>query len=168
AIIAERAGGLWSHLRRWFLRSHRPLEIDVLTGAGQKLLHFTRDFFWFFSDLDVMTGEKEKLGSIHRRFAFFYKIYDLRDTNGRDFARIESPFWRLWTFPVIGTDAVISKSWGGALREVFTDADTYCVDFGNRTWTPDERAILFAAAISIDFDYFENNQGRKGLFSNQT
>lgn len=26
-----------------------------------------------------------------------------------------------------------------------------------------ERAVIFAAAISIDFDFFENNQGVRGL-----
>ena len=80
-----------------------------------------------------MTGEKE--AGEHSPALTFYKIYDARYQRTR--LCPDRVHFGDWTFPVIGTDAVISKS--GALREVFTDADTYCVDFGNRTRTPDER-----------------------------
>ena len=53
----------------------------------------------------------------------------------------------------------VAKKWGGALREVFTDADAFLVDFSDHSWTSAQRAVIFAAAISIDFDFFENNQG---------
>lgn len=62
-------------------------------------------------------------------------------------------------------EAEISKRWGGALREVFSDADTYRVSVDGGTWSGPERWVLFAAAVSIDFDFFENNQGSDGLLS---
>lgn len=106
------------------------------------------------------------MGGIHRRFGILHKKYDLRDENGQLFARIESPIWRLWTFPVLDLGgqerAVITKRWGGFLREMFTDADNYLVDFMTHPWTIQQRAAIFAAAVSIDFDFFENNQGRRG------
>src|SRR5207248_1366912 len=111
----------------------------------------------------VRSAEGDLYGSIHRRFGILHKIYDLRNEHGQVFGRIRSPLWRLWTFPVLGTPTVISKKWGGVLREVFTDADTYLVDFADHPWTPEQRAAILAAAISIDFDFFENNQGSKGL-----
>lgn len=61
--------------------------------------------------------------------------------------------------------AQISKKWGGALREIFTDADTYRVSFENGNWSRFQRRVIFAAAISIDFDFFENNQGSRGGLS---
>ena len=46
------------------------------------------------------------------------------------------------------------------LREAFIDADTYCVEYGSG-FDEDQRAVILAAAISIDF--FENNQGSDGV-----
>ena len=53
----------------------------------------------------------------------------------------------------IGT---ISKNWGGLLKEMFTDADRFHVSFGNQTWQ--EKAVIFSAGISIDMDFFDDNQ----------
>ncbi len=110
----------------------------------------------------------DRVGSIHRRFGILYKKYDLKDRMGRLFATVSSPRWRLWTFPIKDLSgevcATVSKRWGGGLREVFTDADTFRIDFGTHAWTPEQRAILFALALSIDFDFFENNQGSKSLW----
>ena len=93
--------------------------------------------------------------------------YAILGRSGQVFARVASPRWRLWTFPVEGADGVshaeIAKKWGGALREVFADADTFRIDYGEAAWSPEQRAVIFAAAISIDFDFFENNQGSDGL-----
>ena len=54
----------------------------------------------------------------------------------------------------------ITKKWrgfqvSGLLTEAFTDADTLLVDFGSRTWSEEEKALIMSAAISIDFDFFE-------------
>lgn len=167
--IAERAGGAADFLKRAILRSHRGFQIRVVDREDQTLLDLARPFFFLFSDLDVMGAQGEKLGSVHRRFGVLYKRYDLRDATGMTFAKVRSPLWRLWTFPVLSTrgsgDAVITKRWSGALREVFADADAFLIDYAQGTWNTDERAVIFAAALSIDFDFFENNQGVGGLLN---
>ena len=66
---------------------------------------------------------------------------------------------------LVAGEALISKRWGGGLREIFTDADTFMVDFGNGIWTEEQRQVIFAAAMSIDFDFFENNQGSRGVLN---
>lgn len=166
-FILEKGGGITAWLKRVILRSHRPFEVDVLDGSSSGMLRLTRSFFFFFSDLSVLTPEGERLGSVHRRFGIIYKKYDLKDSTGQIFARIQSPFWRLWTFPIRtahGTEAgSIAKRWGGGLREIFTDADTFRIDFSQADWTLAQRAVIFAAAVSVDFDFFENNQGSGGL-----
>lgn len=165
--VAEKGSGLWRFLRRGFLRSHRPLEVAVADRTGRIVLSLDRPFFLLFSDLDVRTPEGGTVGHVKRRFGVIYKRYDLLDETGQLFARIASPRWRLWTFPVATDDgqrtATISKKWGGGLREIFTDADTFLVDFEGHPWTEAQRAVIFCAALSIDFDFFENNQGRGGL-----
>ena len=54
---------------------------------------------------------------------------------------------------------VIRKQWGGLLRELFTDADAFGVEF--QPHVPVEvRKLLLVATFLIDFTCFENNQGR--------
>lgn len=166
ARVAERGGGLWDGLRRAVLRSHRPLEALVVSLAGEPLLRLARPFFWLFSHLAVSRADAAPLGEVVRRFGVLYRRYDLVDAHGTRFARIAGPRWRIWTFPVEGEHgqrATIAKAWGGVMREVFSDADTFRVEFDVGPWTEEQRAVIFAAAISVDFDFFENNANRGGL-----
>lgn len=164
--LAEQGGGLGRVLARFLLRSHRPLEAAACDRTGALVLRLHRPFFWLFSELNVEDSRGAPVGSVHRRFGILRRKYDLRDATGRSFARVRSPFWRIWTFPLRaddGREATIGKKWGGVLREVFADADTFGVDFSRASWSPEERAVIFAAAVSIDFDFFENNQGVGGV-----
>lgn len=115
----------------------------------------------------VLGVSATRIGRVRRRFGILHKKYDLVDETGQTFARIKSPAWRLWTFPVTDTlgvnQALITKQWGGALREMFSDADTFMIDFTGGRWDEGQRAIIFAAALSIDFDFFEKNQGSGGV-----
>jgi hypothetical protein len=167
--ISEVSSGIGGFMKRNVFGSHRSLDVRVHDGDGQPALSMARPFFFWFSSLDILEEGGAKLGRVDRRFGLIYKKYDLLDAHGRCFAEIRSPRWRLWTFPVRHvngvSEATISKKWGGALREVFADADTFRVAFESGTWTAAERLVLFAAAISIDFDFFENNQGSNGLLS---
>lgn len=170
-MIAERAGGVGETLKRLLFRSHRGFTADVFENDGRHILSLSRRFFLFFSDLfivDATTGAT--LGSVHRRFAFLHKRYDLKTADGNLFAVVNSPIWRLWTFPVkhvLGKvhNAVIAKKWSG-VSEVFTDADTFLIDFGEGQFSPPQRAVVLGAAISIDFDFFEENSAFSGVFSN--
>lgn len=162
-VVERDEGGFMSALWRSVLKSHRGFVADVIEPNGRPVLHLSRDAFFFFSDLHVTSAEGHRLGSIQRRFGFMYKKFDLRDETGQIFARVQSPPWRLWKFPVIDARsgqqvAEINKKWSGALREMFTDADSFWIDFGQQPWTPSQRAVLFATAVSIDFDFFEDNE----------
>jgi hypothetical protein len=161
--VVEKSGGLGAFLTRGFLRSHRPLEVGVLGRGGNLLIRLSRSFFFFFSNLEIIDQNDRTLGRVQRRFGLLYRKYDLYDDSGTVFATIKGAIWRIWTFPIFDSrgagEGLISKRWGGGLREIFTDADTFMIDFGDGLWTENQRRVIFAAAISIDFDFFENNQG---------
>lgn len=163
--VAERAGGWGSFFKRAFFKSHRGFAADFLTHQGQRVLGLSRGFFFFFSELEVHDDLQRNLGQVRRRFGIIYKRYDLQDASGKVFARVKSARWRLWTFAMEDLQGnplgEITKKWGGAIREIFTDADTYRIDLSK--FTDDQKAIVFATAVSIDFDFFENNQGSSGL-----
>jgi hypothetical protein len=165
-FVVEQGKGFLAAVVRCFMGSHRPLDVAVFDTREQLLLQLERTFFWFFSSLDVKTPDGQRQGKVERRFGIITKRYDLHDERGRVFATIASPFWRIWTFPILDGSGrqvgEISKKWSGLGKELFTDADNFKVDFGEGRWTPGQRTVLFAAALSIDFDFFENNSGNSG------
>ncbi len=161
----EQGGGFLRALARVTLGSHRPFDIAVIdAGTHDLFLEFTRRFFFLFSEMAVRSPAGRELGRVRQRFGFAYRMYELLDADGQ-FAKIFGPRWRPWTFRVVDGDgtevAKITKKWSGLGREYFTDADNFLVDFGDSVdWTIEQRAIILAAALSIDFDFFENNQSR--------
>ena len=50
---------------------------------------------------------------------------------------------------------LIQKKWSGLLKELFTDADNFWVDF-EAVADPQLRALLFSATVLIDIVHFEN------------
>lgn len=129
-------------------------------------MSLTRSFFFFFSRMSIRGESGQELGVVQRRFKLFGKKYDFLDSRGRVFAHIQAGLFRIYKFPIT-TDrgkesGEILKTWrgmniGGILTELFTDADTFLVNFGHQSWSLEQRQVILAAAISVDFDYFENN-----------
>ena len=50
---------------------------------------------------------------------------------------------------------MIQKKWSGLLKEAFTDADNFWIDYA-AIEDPQLRAVLFAAMVLIDIVHFEN------------
>jgi uncharacterized protein YxjI len=165
-FIVEQGSGFFHFIKRWFLRSHRPFKITVMDKEGHHILSLSRKFFWFFSDLDVSFNNKS-YGSIHRRFSLFFKHYDVKNSDGSFAFKVRSPFWRIWTFPAKDNSekeiGLVTKKWQGLLKEAFTDSDAFMIK-ANHGLETETKILLFCCGISIDFDYFENNQGSGSLF----
>ena len=49
----------------------------------------------------------------------------------------------------------ITKKWSGGMKEVFTDADNFAVQFPSGA-TEAQKAALLGAVFLIDFVHFEN------------
>lgn len=163
--VVEQGRGFKAALRRVFLGSHRPLVLAVFsTFRDEVILELRRPFYFFLSTMDVVTPEGRKLGTIEHQLTLLRRTYTLRDPSGREFAKIVSPLMKIWTFPVYDQfgeqRGVITKKWAGVGQEWFTDADKFGLQFTNDNWSLDQRACVFAAALTIDFDFFENNQKR--------
>lgn len=160
--MAEESPGIMGFLVRQILKSHRPFHIKIWDNAGKEVLRLKRGFFFFFSTIEIFGEANELLGTVNRRFGIFYKKYDLLDERGRLFARVKAPIWRLWTFPIFDERdneiGVIKKSWGGLLKEAFSDADKFGVSLPNLEYK--EKAVTLACAVTIDLDFFEDNSQR--------
>lgn len=162
-FAAERTNGFFHRIVRNILRSHRPMTIDVMDNEGAPVLQGKRPFYFLFSNLYVFDSNNKQIGSVQTRFGFINRKYDLLDQMGNTFAKISSPRWRLWTFKIFNCageqKGIISKKWGGILKEAFTDADKFAIDLSQYSWSDHQKSIFLFATLSIDLDFFEDNSG---------
>ncbi|MGB8931541.1 MAG: phospholipid scramblase-related protein [Anaeromyxobacteraceae bacterium] len=159
----EKPGGIGRFLARSFLKAMRPFELMVFPPEGpvaQPELSVRRPWTWFFAHLYVWDREGRPIGQIRQRWSWLRRRLDLELPDGRVIARITGPLLHPWTFIAErGPDGNaretgrIEKQWGGILKEGFTDADTFLVSFGEQD--PTFRRLLLAAAVLIDFRWFE-------------
>lgn len=155
---AEQRSGFFGFVFRQTFGHWRTFTIHVKSPQGQ--LEFTahHPFRFYFQRLDVRTADGREIGGLERRFEFFHKRFDVIDRSGRILMTMRSPLWRVWTFPFQRDGmaaAVITKKWGGIVKEAFFDADNFLVDYTRPDLSGEERLILLAAAIFIDLRYFE-------------
>ena len=138
--------------------THRPLAIYIIDNHRQPVMEASRDFFWFLSHLRVSQGDRP-VGALNRQFALFRRKLTLTDDNERILAHIDGSLFRRYTFitknPQGNEMARITKQWGGIGREMFTDADTFRIEFTDSADSQDFRMLMLAAAFAIDLDFFE-------------
>eukprot|EP00871_Galdieria_phlegrea_P000749 jgi/Galph1/1675/GphlegSOOS_G354.1 len=179
-FIAEE-DGLGKSLLRNILRTHRSFQATILDPTGQPILVIRRPAYLFTSTLYVETPEGQPIGEIRMNWHPWRRKYDLY-VGKRQLGKIDSGFLAV-EFPVqdeqgnvIGS---ISKDFTGFAKELFTDATQYVVrlkppnqllldaqgliqtntatpatDASSNDLSTEERAVLFAVSVSIDFDYF--------------
>ena len=159
----EKPGGLGRFLTRSFLKAMRPFELMLFPPEGSSAppeLSVRRPWTWFFAELHVWDRDGRPLGKVRQRWAWIRRRLDVETADGRVVARLVGPLLHPWTFiaergPEGNPREVgrIEKQWGGLLKEGFTDADTFLVTFGDPD--PTFRRLLLAAAVLIDFRWFE-------------
>jgi len=171
-FAAEQQKGILGFILRQLLGHWRRFHFTIFDREKNPVLHAVHPFRFFFQRMELYTRDpaqagSEKLGAIQQRFAIFSKKFDLEDPSGKVILYVRSPFFRIWNFPVYsiqaGQDqevARISKKWGGLLREAFTDADQFKIEFLDPTLSPEQRILLLAAGLFVDLQYFERKAGR--------
>ncbi|KAF2201032.1 Scramblase-domain-containing protein [Delitschia confertaspora ATCC 74209] len=115
---------------------------------------------------------------------------DQRETGFMQFARVDEPFLS-WDFTLRSEDnrlvGSVNRNFGGFARELFTDTGVYALRMdaaalsqgpsntitktddqpvpalsAHPGMTLDQRAVMLATAVSIDFDYFSRHSGAGG------
>jgi uncharacterized protein YxjI len=155
-FAAEQGRGALASLARYFLGHWREFEILVFDAARRPVLRAFHPFRWFFQRLEVSDAAGRPLGAIQQRWGVFTARFDVEDASGRVVLAMSSGLFRPWTFPFFRDGAEVArveKKWSGLLTEAFTDGDRFRVVFGSTR--DDERALLLAAAIFTDLQYFE-------------
>jgi hypothetical protein len=165
--VLEESSGFVAAMSRNMLGVWRSMTLHVRDNGGFEVANLEKGFSLFFHRIDVYQGE-EHLGSIQRRFSLLGRKYQVCGPDERPVANLKRPFFRLWTYPAYDLNGKeigrIAKKWGGVLTEVFTDADTYGVQFTDGC-DPRLRSLLFCALFLVDITNTEDNAGSKGLLS---
>jgi hypothetical protein len=96
---------------------------------------------------------------------------DTREVGMQQFARVDEPFLS-WDFGLKSEDnrlvGSVNRNFGGFAREIFTDTGVYALRMDSAGseaeqtgpvsgMTLDQRAVMLATAVSIDFDYFSRH-----------
>jgi uncharacterized protein YxjI len=152
-----------SFLLRWWLKARRPFEMGIYASEERRYpaIRLRRPWTWFLSRLEVLDADGRPLGVVRERLSLLRRRFDLEAPDGRVLARIVGPFWRPWTFVLRAATGErelgrIEKRWSGVVSEVLTDADTFLVTLPEGD--PDLRRLALAAAILVDFRFFEKAQ----------
>lgn len=164
---AEEGGGFGRTAGRLFLGSSRKATLHVFDPDGKVVLRGEKPFRWFFHRLDIYEND-ELIGSVQRRWSWIHRRFTVENKTGEAVMEINSPWLRIWTFKLLfkGKEiGVISKKWGGALRELFTDADTFGIEYQDLPGLEVLRPILIGAVFLIDFTCFEGNNSSGWSFA---
>lgn len=158
-MVAEENGPL---LGRIFLKAMRPFEMHIMTLDGNRILRLMRPFRFFFHKIYIFDSNSVLLGTVQRRFSLLRRIYSVLDSYGREIFILFGPILHPWTFIIKQQTAdvgKITKRWSGLLKETFTVADNFGIEFPAGA-DINQRAILLGAVFLVDFVHFEN-RGRR-------
>ncbi len=154
--FAAEVGG--SFLTRTFLKSARPFTMQVLAPDGSLVLTLNRPWRWMFYEIIITDATGEILGRIKKRWTLLRRKFSVLDGQDKELFELLGPIFKPWTFQIKNGDrevGKITKKWSGMLKEAFTDADNFGVQF-----PPDldvqTKSIILGAVFLIDFLYFEN------------
>lgn len=154
-LAAEVNGSL---MARWFLKASRPFVIKVFGDEGEELLTVDRRFTFYFHKVTITTADGKTLGSVQRRFSMMRRIYTVCDENDQEIYQLFGPILKPWTFIIKQGDqehGKITKKWSGLMKEGFTDADNFGVEYPE-TWPMEHKLLMLGAVFLIDFVHFEN------------
>ncbi len=163
---AEEGGGFGRAVGRQLFGSGRKATIHVLDAQGKEVARGDKPFTWFFHRVEVF-ADGRKLGAIHRRFTLLHRRFTVETADGRELFTVDSPFLQIWTFKLLfkGQEVgVIKKKWGGMLKEMFSDADVFGLEYDDLPELEAVRPLLIFATLLVDFVCFENNRGSGGMF----
>ncbi|PVZ97820.1 hypothetical protein BB558_006210 [Smittium angustum] len=160
---------LVSMLMRQSFRLHRPFKVTILDANMKPVLRVTRPFSFINSKISVSDMEENLIGETHQEWHLWRRRYNLF-TDKTQFARVDAPFLS-WQFDmrdvndylvasyVLRMDPYILSIERGNLSQPLSLSGNNYEQLGvsSRILTFDQRAVLLANAISIDFDYFSRH-----------
>lgn len=158
--VGETGDGWGSALKRNFWPFYKA-RLECMTLGGSVALALERPWSFIFAKANIEAWDGRLMGTIQQRFTFFGRRLELRSPGGAVIATAEGPLFKPWTFNIVqrGVEvAVVRKRWSGLLQEVFTDADTFTLEFKPECTDARLRQMILALALLVDLTYFDNRK----------
>ncbi|KAG5368109.1 Phospholipid scramblase family protein [Yarrowia sp. C11] len=185
-FMEEEDFGFVKALMRQVYRLHRPFKVNVYDNGGNHLMTISRKFSFINSKIKAILpasqGDGIIIGESQQQWHLWRRKYNLFQHHSNEeydqFAAIDAPFLS-FAFPARDREGAImgavDRNWVGLGREFFTDTGIYVLRMDPSAFlavpevgkvvgpmTLDERAVLLATAVSIDFDYFSRHSRSSG------
>jgi uncharacterized protein YxjI len=130
-----------------------PFKLEIVNNDEEVQAVISRGWTFFMSKIVVSDRDGNELASIKQKFKLFKPTFRILDTSGDLIAEIKGD-WKAWSFNIKDSNEVevgtISKKWGGAMREIFTNADKYNVHIDPNYTQSKHKVAILSAAITID------------------
>jgi len=160
------------------LGPNRPFDMEICDLGENEIIHLYRPwrctscfFPCFLQVLEVYSPPGNLVGTVEQEWSVCEPKYSVKDAQGNVALTIEGP---ICTFTVCGSDVEfkvlspdgstevgkISKQWSGFLKETFTDADIFGINFP-MDLDVRMKAVLLGACMLIDFNFFEKTKGEE-------
>ena len=158
--------------------SARSFNMTIEAPDGQSVLLLQRPFtctIWCFNRprMTIVDANNNKIGTVLSPFECCGDKFTILDHNDNPMLSIHGDCCQ-WgkccmcpagpcreitydiTNPETGSTGYIKKVWSGAVKELFTDADSFCLSFPADS-TIYQKILLLGAVFLVDFLFFENN-----------
>jgi uncharacterized protein YxjI len=158
---AEESGSAAQLMGRLFLKAARPFTLHLATTEGAPVLRMERPFRFYFYEISIHDAQGRLLGTVEKQFSLVNKRYLVKAAGSATTYEVYGPLFRPWTFKILANGqecGLITKKWGGLVRESFTDADQFGVQLPPNIGI-DLKAVFLGAVFLIDFAHFEDNNG---------
>jgi uncharacterized protein YxjI len=162
----EKISGLVKTLRWFISKQLMPTTVEVRDHDGALVFTIRRGGFFFRARVEVLNADGELIGYFKSKIISIGGGFWVYDKTDKQFAEVKGNFigfkYRILT-PDGAELGKVSKEWGGAVKELFTSADTYMVDVADDlTDQPVAKMLVLAAALSIDIIFKSENRGGIG------
>lgn len=157
--------------------ANRAFSIKIMDNLNQTVLHLVRPLgchsCWcpcLHHRMEVQAPPGTIIGYVVQEWNPCIPILSIQNEMSETILKIRGPCMQFSccgdvNFKVLSKDestvvGKISKKWTGLLREFFTDADNFGIQFP-MDLDVKVKAVLIGACIMVDFLYFEQNSGGK-------
>ena len=131
------------------------------SDTGPVVVLLERGFSFLRTNVTVKDAAGNHLGRFRSKLFSLGGGFYVYDAAGNQAAEVKGD-WKSWNFRFLSNDGrelgVVSRKWGGALKELFTSADSYAVQLSTELGTnPALAALLLAAGLAVDIVFKEKS-----------
>jgi uncharacterized protein YxjI len=161
-VAREEISTLKKLLRLLINKKLLPTTVVIREGEnGPPLLTLHRGVSFLTAKVVVADGQGNELGFFKSKLFSFGGGFHVYDKSGTKSADVKGD-WKSWNFRFLAVDGrelgVVTKKWGGLMKEMFTSADNYHIKIADDVPTGGAlAALLLAAGLAIDIVFKEGN-----------